>query len=129
MLRDRCKSQWRCSRKLHLQVILTLRLAVNAIDMDGGIDAWKAKFPASKYPKAIKTLKNTSVKDSTGKDFSMERYRETQLAATKSMEKGAKRMIECIRSVQNVGSKKWDKASLTPTRSRGDVKRSETMGM
>ena len=22
-------------------------------------------------------------------------------------------MIECIRSVQNVGSKKWDKASLT----------------
>ena len=43
----------------------------------------------------------------------MERYRKTQLAATKSIEKGAKRMIECIRSAQNVGSKKWDKASLT----------------
>ena len=90
-----------------------VKQAVNAIDMDGGIDAWKAKFPASKYPKVIKTLKNTSVKDSTGKDFSMEKYRETQLTATKYIEKGAKRMIECIRSVQNVGSKKWDKASLT----------------
>ena len=54
-----------------------VKQAVNAIDMDGGIDAWKAKFPVSKYPKAIKTLRNTSVKDSAGRDFSMERHRET----------------------------------------------------